>query len=209
MQQIVGCSYLSLVLTTYVSLYHNPRQQHNTLIYYLTSSHNPNLPTYYLHDPTDLSPPIVLSSSNPKWVERQALIYARGRIQICCSAVVGIYLEYSNTLHMIGMYHLGTYLFLSLPYRIPLSLTTTFYSSIQTDNSLRRADTLRSIVVGTDLLSRNSDLLQRLEHTLSICRYENPFFADYSDDQRQHYLYELTTCVTLLGGYLRMTRERE
>ena len=99
------------------------RQRHNTIIYYLTSSYHSSLPTYYLHDPTDPSPPTVFFSTNPKWVERKAITYARIRIDVCSSAVVGVYVEWANSTYMIAMFHLSSYLFLPLPHRIPLSLS--------------------------------------------------------------------------------------
>ena len=64
-------------------------QQHNMLIYYLTLGHRPSS-SYYLHDPTDPSPPLVFVSSSPSWVECQARSYASSRLRVRTSSVVGI-----------------------------------------------------------------------------------------------------------------------
>ena len=110
-------------------------QHHNMLIYYLTLGHRPSLPTYYLHDPTDLSPPLVFASSNPRWVEIHSRNYAWSRFRINVSAVVGIYIDLPNDgIYMIATYHVLSNLFVPLPNRIPLANSTMFYSTIQLSN---------------------------------------------------------------------------
>ena len=185
------------------------RQQHNTLVFYLTSSSHSTLPTYYLHDPTDPSPPTVFFSSNPKWVEREAITYARSRIQVCSSAVVGVYVECPNNTYMIAMFHLNSYLFLSLSYRIPLSITATLYSSIQLDNSLSRVSRLLSICIGNSLVDRHSEQTLEIEDALSICTSETTFFEDFDNDERHHQLDRLTNYATLLAGFIRSGRNSE
>ena len=179
------------------------RQRHNTIIYYLTSSYHSSLPTYYLHDPTDPSPPTVFFSTNPKWVERKAITYARSRIQVRSSAVVGVYVECANSTYMIAMFHLNSYLFLPLPYRIPLSITATLYSSIQLDNSLSRVSRLLPICIGNSLIDRHSELAVDIGDTLSRCTGDTSFYEDFDNDERHYHLDRLSNYATLLIGLIR------
>ena len=109
--------------------------KHNMLIYYLTLGHRPSLPSYYLHDPTDPTPPLVFVSSNHRWVESQARSYASRRLRTSASSVVGMYVDLPNDdIYMIATYHVLNCLFVPLPHRVSLSNSTMFYSSIQLSN---------------------------------------------------------------------------
>ena len=110
---------------------------------------------------------------------------------------------------MIAMFHLNSYLFLSLPYRIPLSITATLYSSIQLDNSLSRVSRLLSICIGNSLVDRHSEQTLEIEETLSKCTSETTFFEDFDNDERHHQLDRLTNYATLLAGFIRSGRNSE
>ena len=103
------------------------------LIYHLTLGQRPSC-TYYLHDPTDPTPPLVFVSNSPSWVENQARRYASNRLRSRVGSVVGIYIDLHDEVYMIATYQLTNSLFIPLPRIIPLTNSTTFYSTIQLSN---------------------------------------------------------------------------
>ena len=136
-------------------------------------------------------------------MERKAITYARSRIQVRSSAVVGVYVECANNTYMIAMFHLNSYLFLPLPYRIPLSITSTLYSSIQLANSYSRVGSLLPICIGNRLIDRHSQLAVDISDTLYRCTSSTTFYEDFDNDERHYHLDRLSNYATLLIGLIR------
>ena len=101
------------------------------------------------------------------------------------------------------MFHLSSYLFLPLPYRIPLSISATLYSSIQLANSYSRVSSLSLICIGNRLIDRHSQLASDIRDTLSRCTSSTTFYEDLDNDERHYHLDRLSSYTTLLIGLIR------
>lgn len=182
-------------------------QNHNTLIYHLTSSNRPTLPTFYVHDPIDPCPPLVFDSNNPTWVENQARIYALSRCRDKPSTVVGIYLEHANTSYMIALFHLASHLFLPLPERIPLSITRTLCSSVQLSGGHFRISLLLQLILGTSPYIRYSTVCNEIEEFLDRLNNESRFFDTLDDEGRKLYFEEMDYYTDKMTTHMRSLRD--
>ena len=186
------------------------RETHNTLIYSLTASNHCTLPDFYLHDPSDPSPPLRLVSSDPAWVERQSITYALARCMNTPSRLVGIHIEYENTLYMIAVFSLDGHLFLPLSKLFPQPLSANLYCSVQLSNAYNRLLLLTILLKEVHPFLRHGDYYTAIVDYIHALSRPMWFFDELDDTDREQHLEDIDFYVDIMSKrFTSLCKERE